>query len=241
MEKRFIDLKPNELIGIDQPIYSNGRQLLKDSRAIIIYNKSYPSATSLLVLSTEEFVKAILVLLEAEGNKVFLLTNAKSFFTSHKIRHNIAQMVEMGQSLFDTTSNWKENKLNRRFTKGNKTVLEVINWFDRLSNAANTITEAKSRIEFLALLDDLKNSGLYVDFRNELLEPGVLINEITYKKVLDVNQRVLRFYKMLKILYNPLLANHMSQKEIDKLKNDLKEFIKVGLEGFSFKELNTLD
>ena len=238
---RFIDLKPEELKGLDSPIFKNGRSLYKDAHLLVKVNDSYSSATSLAILSTEEYVKAILILLESEGNKIFLLKNAKSFFTGHKIRHNIAQMIEMGQGLFDTVTKWEDKKRNRRLTKGNKTFINVVNWLDRLAGAAITMNSSKERIEFLLTLDSLKNNGLYVDFNNELLEPNVTVDKGSFKKVLDINQRVLRFYKLLRILYNPSLSNHMAQNEINKLKNELKDFIKVGLEGFSFSELNKIE
>lgn len=238
---RFIDLKPKELKGLDIPIYKNGRNLYKDAQLLAKVNGSYSSASSLAVLSTEEYIKAILILLESEGNKVFLLKNAKSFFTSHKIRHNIAQMIEMGQGLFDTAIRWEEKKSNRRFTKGGKTFVQVANWLDRLADAAMNLNTSKKRIEFLLTLDNIKKNGLYVDFENELKEPLTTVHNDSFKKVLDINRRVLRFYKLLRVLYNPLLSNHISQKEINKLKHQIKDFIRIGLEDFSFSELNKLE
>lgn len=238
---RFIDLKPKELKGLDAPIYENGRNLYKDAQLLAKVNGSYSSATSLAVLSTEEYIKAILILLESEGNKVFLLKNAKSFFTSHKIRHNIAQMIEMGQGLFETVINWKEKKRNRRLTKGNQTFINVVNWLDRFASAVITINSSKERIEFLLTLDNLKNNGLYVDYNDFLLEPSIEVDEALFKKVSIINLRVVRFYKLLRVLYNPLLSNHMSQKEINKLRGQIKDFMKDGLDGFSFSELNKLE
>ena len=235
---RFIDLKPTELKGLDVPIYENGRNLYKDAQLLAQVNGSYSSATSLAVLSTEEYIKAILILLESEGNKVFLLKNAKSFFTSHKIRHNIAQMIQMGQGLIESINSWNSIKKERKFKRGSNWLTNLLSWLDGAFIVAGTLSETKERIEFLTELDNLKNNGLYVDYDNKLLKPSTVIDQNIFEKVIDINSRTGKFYKMLRILYNPLLKNHLELKEIKRMKTYLKDFVQIGLEGYSFSELN---
>ena len=73
----FINLSAIQSKGFDEAIFKNAKQLKKDAILIAANNKSYSSATSLLVLSSEEVIKAILV---------FCYANLKPFFcrTCHK-------------------------------------------------------------------------------------------------------------------------------------------------------------
>jgi AbiV family abortive infection protein len=47
--------------GLDNAIFKNARQLKKDAILIATTNKSYGAASSLLILSTEEIIKGILI------------------------------------------------------------------------------------------------------------------------------------------------------------------------------------
>ena len=73
----FINLTAQKSKDIDCIIYKNARQLRKDALLIVEVNKSYSSATSLLILSSEEVIKAILVLLLTIPVKVNTLFRSK--------------------------------------------------------------------------------------------------------------------------------------------------------------------
>lgn len=78
--KKFIDLNPNESKGLDIYLFNNAKKLKENAILIANKNKSYSSATSLLILSSEEIIKAILVLLHSKGYNVYQLKDAKKFF-----------------------------------------------------------------------------------------------------------------------------------------------------------------
>ena len=81
----FINLSVQQSKGIDYSIYKNARQLRKDALLIAETNKSFSSATSLLILSSEEVIKSILVLLHSQSYKTYLIKDSKRFFKDHRI------------------------------------------------------------------------------------------------------------------------------------------------------------
>ncbi|NEW78738.1 MAG: AbiV family abortive infection protein [Gelidibacter sp.] len=222
--------------NIDNAIFKNARQLKNDALLIAKVNNSFGSATSLLILSSEEIIKAILLLLRSEGFQVYKIKGANKFFKDHKIRHEIAQLIEMGSGLFDTATGWEQ----RKPTELAKTNIE---WFDTIVNgffdiveASKPLIESMKRIEMLKDFNDVKNNGLYVGYQNELIEPRILVDERTYINTKEIVDRIFKFYKGLKVLFHPRLINHLPKKEIDSLKNDLKMFVEKAMSEYSFEK-----
>ena len=79
-EITFINLSKEKSKDLHLDIFENAKSLKSDSSVLVIVNESYSSASSLLILSSEEVIKAILVLLHSQGYKVYLLKDAKGFF-----------------------------------------------------------------------------------------------------------------------------------------------------------------
>ncbi|MDP3946530.1 MAG: AbiV family abortive infection protein [Lutibacter sp.] len=220
---------------VDNAIFKNARQLKKDALLIANTYKSFASATSLLILSSEEIIKAILILLRSEGYKIYDIKGANKFFKDHKIRHEIAQLIEMGAGLFDVASKWEDRKPNK-IAKTN------IKWLDKMVNGVFDIVEASKplidsakRIEILESFNELKNNGLYVDYKNEIIEPHIAVNQLSYNNTKEIVDRVFRFYKGLRLLFHPKIANHLPLKEINSIKSDLKMLIEKAMSEYSFE------
>ncbi|WAC01685.1 AbiV family abortive infection protein [Lacinutrix neustonica] len=233
--KSFLNLNPEESITLHKAVYRNALNLKKDANTIKEINKSYCSATSLLILSSEEVIKAILVLLHSEGYKVYLLKDAKKFFLDHKIRHEISKLIETGSGLLESTIKWDEVKDEKLFSTRLNWFNEIANGILNISKLAQPILDSISHIEHLQIFDNLKNGGFYVDYYNELLEPSKIVSEHEYYKVEVTIKRIFAFYKVLRIIHHPSLKKHMSEREIEGLKNNLKVFIKDTLKGYDFK------
>lgn len=108
--KAFIDLTPEESEDLDLAIYKNALQLRKDAQFLANGRNSYSSANSLLILSSEEVIKAILVFLHSKNFTVYGLEGSKKFFLDHKIRHHIAQMIVLGMAFLKSKENWRVEK-----------------------------------------------------------------------------------------------------------------------------------
>lgn len=240
-EVTFINLSKKDSRDLNIGIFENAKRLKSDSSVLVDVNKSYSSASSLLILSSEEVIKAILVLLHSHGYRVYLLKDAKGFFKNHEIRHSLQMLIETGMSLFDTIDKWENREIKKQIPNTKKKWLN--NTIQFLSDAAfvlSNVSSAINRIEGIKKFNDLKNAGFYVDYRNEILMPQKTVNKEDYNSILDTSNRLIIFYKQLRILFHPSITKHLSNDKIEEIKNGLHTFINDALKDFSFKEINKI-
>jgi AbiV family abortive infection protein len=236
--QRFINLSPKQSKNLDKVIYQNALQLKKDALLIAEKRKSYNSATSLLILSSEELVKATLVFLHSKECEVYKIKGAKKFFSDHKIRHQIAQLVEMGAGFINSIDIWEKEKLKEKLFKTKYKLLNtVLNGFKELSEASKPLMQSIERIKKIEEFNALKNNGLYVDYKDELIYPQKTINKEIFDETKFLIDRMFSFYKGVRILFHPSLIKHLPQTEIDKHQEDLRFFINDALKDFSFDKL----
>ncbi len=179
------------------------------------------------MLSLEETVKAILVKLHSEELKIYKLEDSRKFFKDHRIRHKIAQMIELGDGLFESSMEYSNNKTSRKFKS---------NFLGSILNVAvssKPFLHSILRFDKLEKFDNYKQRGFYVDYRNELLRPNEEISIIEYSSVNEALDRATRFYKYLRIAYHSSLKNRSNSDELNKQKENLKIFINDALEDFS--------
>lgn len=89
------------------------------------------------------------------------MKNAKKFFSDHKIRHEIAKLLDMGISFIESSIIYDEDKAaNLMKTK--------IKWFDNFVNGlidmvkfSQPFLDSLARTELLKEFDKFKNRGFY--------------------------------------------------------------------------------
>ncbi|WP_416445703.1 AbiV family abortive infection protein [Leeuwenhoekiella sp. A16] len=230
--QQFINLSTQSSKGLDKSIFQNAKKLKADSLLIAEKNKSYSTATSLLILSSEEAIKAILVRLHSEGFKVYQIKGAKKFFSDHRVRHEVAQLIVMGSGLMEASSIWYERKEKPLIKNA------FINGFLNLLATSVPVLNTFSRIYNLEEFNDLKNQGFYVDYKNELLIPSEKIQESNFNTAKGIAVRLFKFYKLLTLLYNHGGNNRISKSEQAKLKESLKLLIDQAIVKDGAYELN---
>ena len=237
-QKTFCDLTPVESEGINEVIFKNARQLRTDAMLIAATNKSYGSANSLLILSSEEVIKAILVLLHCEGYDVYKNRDARKFFFDHKIRHQLAQLIELISGFVESVQKF-ENREPANLIKTKSTGWNhFLNGIFDIAKAIAPLAKATQRIKDLENFNNNKNNGLYVGFKNQLLVPQDKITETDYRKTKEIVERIFQVYKIVKILYHPCIDNRKNYEEIEDIKMKFKNNIDKGMEGFLFKDLS---
>lgn len=225
----LLTLSARQSNSIDDSLYNNARDLKSNAELIATNNESYGCATSLLVLSLEETVKAILVKLHSEGLKIYKLEDARKFFKDHRIRHKIAQIIELGDGLIESSIDYTNNKATRKFPNN------TLGKFFNVLISSKPFLQSLVRFGELEKFDEYKNRGFYVDFQNGLLQPEEKVTEIQYKIVQEALERATRFYKALRIVYHSSIKNRSNYKELNQKKEDLQFFINNALEDFNFK------
>ncbi|OYU80445.1 MAG: hypothetical protein CFE23_09315 [Flavobacterium sp. BFFFF1] len=223
----FLNISPQKSKGIHEAIYKNARKLKQDATLIAEVNKSYSTATSLLILSSEEIVKAILVLLHSEGFDTYRMENAKRFFSDHKIRHQLAKLLELSAGLFEAFEKYDTQEPAMLFNTKYEWLNDTMNCLIDFKNAAVPFIESVNRTNELESFNDLKNQGFYVDYRDSLLIPEIVIGEYSYNKTRMIVDRIFRVYKFFNILFHPSLKRHYNLNEIENFKNDLQAIMKL--------------
>lgn len=231
--QRFINLSYKDSADLHYPIYKNALQLKKDAMLLAESTESYSSATSLLVLSSEEVIKATLVFLHSKQYHVYRIKGAKRFFTDHKIRHQLSQLVEMGSGFFKSIDSWENAKNKEKvFKTKSKFWNTLLNGIKHIAEATKPFIASIERIKKIEEFNNLKNQGLYTDYRDGLLTPQNEINKDLYEGTKVIVNRVFSLYKGLNILFHPSLDKHLSKEEINKHKEDLKILINDALQDF---------
>lgn len=236
--KKFLNISPKESKGLDKTIYKNALNLKKDAILIAEKRKSFSSASSLLILSTEECVKSILVLLHSESYNVYQIKDAKKFFSDHVIRHQIAMFIVTAlgfQNVFKNGLNLDPK--NALLLKSQKfdDLLKFMESFIPLLEPIHT--ETSPDLKYLQDFNLIKNKGFYVDYIDKLFVPKEKVTFDDYAKVLSINYKVLKFYKQLRVLFHEKIENHMEKEDIKLMKNYLKDFIDNGMKMVEFSEL----
>lgn len=237
-QKTFFNLTPKESKGKNEVIFKNARQLKKDALLIAKTNKSYSSANSLLVLSSEEVIKATLVLLHSESYRVYRISDASKFFHNHEIRHQVAKLIEMTAGFIESLDQWENQEPTKLIKTKSEGWNSFLNGILDLTKAIAPLENSTKRIKELENFNDNKNNGLYVGYKDQLIIPKEKITETHYTKTKEIVERIFRVYKILRILYHPCIKNRKDHGAIEETKMKMKIFIDEGMEGFSFKELS---
>lgn len=239
----FLNLSPKESKELDHQIFLNAKNLLKDAN-LLYRNSSITSATSLLILSSEEIIKALLVLLHSEGFDVYKIKGAKNFFLSHRVRHEIAELMEVGAGFYEYFHRWEKNRENPVFKTPFKGLNSFLNSLHTIFSMKEPLQKIKSQIESLERFDSWKNMGFYVDYKNGLLLPKKQITEEVYKNTEVTVERIFHYYKMFRILLHPKAKNHLSAKNISYFKFHLnglinESFVKAEIYEFNKRPKST--
>jgi len=219
--QNFLTIPHKDLDKAHAPIFFNGKSLYKDACVLVEINKSYASATSLFVLSTEEYIKSILVLLEVNGYEIFKNSKAKKFFKDHKIRHNIAQLIELILFFYDakleiTTKYKKRKAYQSKISWILETIIIVL-------KSIEGVKTNEDRVLFLSKFNDLKNNGLYVGYRNQLQLPSKVISKSDCDSAKEINERISKFYKLLRIFFHSKIDRHIDSSILNIYQKGLKK------------------
>lgn len=209
MSTTIINVSNNECENIYHVISKNGADLLKVSKLSADIGR-HGIALSLLILGAEEYVKAIVLLLKANGVRVFDVPEIRQVFRDHKKKHEVATFIEIANIIepLIKLTNWNEKRKRRKqlpfwekFSQNLKDLSDALQPFQQISESYNWWEKA----------DEYKKRGLYVDYNNKLQTPNDFIVK-DYIQAGNVVKRLIRSYRIMNIIFNRLPNN--VQKEL---------------------------
>lgn len=234
---QFLQISPQKSRGLDRIIFSNARKLYRDAEILNRAGGSYSSANSLLILSSEEAIKAILVVLHSEGYRTYGMENAKKFFTDHKTRHQLAKFIELSSGIFESFVQYTEQEPVTLIRTPSKGWNDFLNGVLSILNAAGPVLQSTQRIKLLEEFNTDKNKGFYVDYFNGPIIPEIEINKARHDATKDIVSRIFRVYKGCKILFHPSVSRRYDPAQVALLKEQLKELVNNAMKDFSFTNL----
>lgn len=226
--KSFLTLSPSESINLDRIVYLNANSLKRDAILIAEKNHSYNTAISLMILSIEEMIKAIFILLHSKEYDVYKIKQAKKIFNDHKTRHNYANLINAGsgiseliiicEKINENSKKYKEQQKKPLKERETEQLLENLNSFIRFICLIFSAEKIES-------FNDKKNFGFYIDLDDVILNKRKFENQEFYKDVFDIQNRITRAYKLISIVHHPKIENRTKKEDYLKLKLNLIDLL----------------
>ncbi len=159
----------DECLIVYQPIQENAVNHFAIAD-LLANNKQYGSAITHSILGAEEMTKAVIIFLN--GNKINLqsIRGYKGLIQSHLPRHTFANIIGMMATMIEPMLTiFKHFKMAHSDSEGLvKSALD--NYDHKLEKDINDL-------DFWFKADIMKNKGLYVDFKNQIMKPQDLTKD----------------------------------------------------------------
>lgn len=178
-----------KLLGLYPVVKSNSRNQYKV--ALILADAGhYGQALPHLLVSTEELIKALVIVLDAKGFKLRKIRGMDVFFKNHEIRFFIAYFMFAIGLFGDDLMRWlpilrKNSALLVRFMRNKKRRDIAIKWY-----CLRKFVTIREEIKWFSRAEVLRQNGFYVDMKNELISPAHITKhdfEEAKKRIKKVN------------------------------------------------------
>jgi AbiV family abortive infection protein len=164
----FLSLKKEECIIEANKIHMNADEKW-NSALILAKNKDFGSASSLLIISVEEYIKSLIVLLDGKGFGFRLVPGIGNIFRSHDQRLILAFLMfvmsilteEFIENLQNFKIKHKEESLRRNTNHNPNVIPDFISKI--LQNITPKITDS---FNWFKNIEDFRQQGFYSDFDN---------------------------------------------------------------------------
>jgi AbiV family abortive infection protein len=192
----------------------------KQSAELIAKNKQYGMAVSILILSTEELVKGILLYIQYLSIDIRNISGVYLFFTDHIIRHRLATMINLMYPMlklimgivFKTKEKLHNPESNIQFTNEENAII-----YEDENEIKNLFKDLPAMMDWWDEANMNKNKGFYVDYSNSLETP-MQVSELEYNQAFVITNI---FHKqILDIVYQLEKATDEDKKEIKRNQKD---------------------
>lgn len=169
--KNYMNLNAPECLAAFKYLQDNADSLFNDAKTLA-NSGSYGHATSLLIHSTEEYMKAFIIFLDGNGfqfrNRVPGISN---IFVNHKLRYGLALILTLLAILIDDFKVLLPHiKKTYNLTFNLKRDKEQIQ-SEMFSYMNMRIQTAIQEVQWFSEAEFLRQDGLYVDYINEIKTP----------------------------------------------------------------------
>lgn len=233
----FFSIPPAKLIKLYPEIIKNSD--LQYQTAIEIADNGKPGiAIPHLLISTEELIKALVVVLDAKGFKFRSIPGMEVFFKNHEIRFFLSSIIFVFTIFGDDFKKFMgENRSDFTRAKG------LLNGYK--NNEPDTINSIKRYLlrKFIIIREEIKwfsqaeifrQNGFYVDMKGNLISP---LN-ISQNQFEEAKRRINRVNKAIKYIIEIAVSKDQAMKE--EVKRLIIQFDEKKYYDMISKELNNM-
>lgn len=217
--KTFLSISKNECIVIYREVNDNANSKWHSAN-ILAQNKDYGTAIALHIISIEESLKALLLLLDGVGFNFRAVKGIKKLFTNHELRHIMALLIflirAISQIFIKVVTRLLENdeilkKLSEKYSDNNFDDLFKDNKYSIL----RTVVTMRKDLRFFSQIERIRQNGFYSDYNDKLLSP-LTINEDEYQSAIPRLSILKNSIDYCIALFKDTKANDKTVKEFSK-------------------------
>lgn len=231
MSRTFLTLGKAESLKVSKLSVDNALGL-KDTAISAANKNNFGVATSLMILSTEEIIKAQALFFQGIGIHIQKIKNANKLFSSHTNKHQFASVLQLSKVVEGIIKADEYKPQNKEYETGVTFVNYILKGLQGLRNIltpvaliGEAIEEMKDNIELLEKANDLKNMGFYVDYKNELRLPADIPSD-TFQKFLALNKECFNLYRIIKLSYEKSLDQKDQEIITSTINNQIIPYLK---------------
>lgn len=202
----------DECLAVFLPIQENAVNHLVIAD-LLANNKHYGSAITHSILGAEEMTKALIIYLNGHKINLHSIKGYKGLIQSHQPRHTFANMIGMMATMIEPMLEiFKYFKTDG--TDPEEMVKKVFNDYDK------RMEKAINELDFWFKADIMKNKGLYVDFKNQIMKP----QDLTEEDFQDAIKSCLKHYNLCITMISTVQNAEPEVLKFWQRKSNTKEF-----------------
>ena len=183
-----------------------------DEAELLAKNDSFGTASSLMITSMEESIKALVLSLDACGFQFRSKVNGiKTIFSQHGLRYHFALILSLVSVFYKDFKKFNELIIaNYNFANYRLDSTKIIRWF-RIK-----IHTIQNEIEWFEKIASHRENGLYIDIQSDMIDP----RNISSHEYSVVAQRV----KRTQILVDYMVTIAQEEESLIRFKDIQKQF-----------------
>lgn len=222
--KTFLNISKQECMTTYKRILNNSDNKWEAGKKLAEI-KEFGGATSMAIISVEELVKSLVVLLDGQGFRFRKIKGMGILFKHHQIRYLLAFVMFVIGIIGDDLVRFLES-LRNKTTKEVEVIMEHLISNKELLNqkieeyALKKVAQIQIEFEWFSKIDIFRQDGFYCDYEEQLKDP-IDISAEDYHQVIS---RLEKVREIGKIFITTLIStNETSQNHFLLLKKNLAE------------------
>ncbi|MCW3105447.1 MAG: hypothetical protein JWO09_3887 [Bacteroidetes bacterium] len=244
-DKTFMTISPEKCLVVYKQVIAKSQRQFEEAE-VLAARGGYDTASSLLIISNEELLKALILFMEGNGFHLRKIKGFKTLFNNHKLRYLIALVLSVlsllgkefarGMALFMKVD---EDFLSKIDPKSPGFADLAKNYF------IARLLEVKAEIEFFSKVDKARQQGFYSEYNDGLITISKEEYLLLHTKIVGVNMIVHSFIEgtitdeNFRLVHLPPIQKGLIEKTA--IEQAEKFFAKLNSPGFnSYESMLTL-